>query len=242
MGMEQRQKIYIADDDRNILESLANFFLKHGFFVECARSGPELLKLLQQSPPDCIVLDIRMPGEDGFNICRKIRSQWKIPIIFLSALGETTDRIAGLELGADDYVTKPFDPTELLVRIRNILRRTQHAPPTPGEKGRLFFAGWRLDITSRNLTSPNGVMVSLSAAEYRLLMVFLSNPHTVLSRNMLLELTQKHGPNTIDRSINTLVSRLRRRLRDENDTDTQLIKTIHGDGYYWTVSVRQEGA
>lgn len=239
--MEQRQKIYIADDDRNILESLAKFFLRHGFSVECARSGPDLLKLLQQSPPDCIVLDIRMPGEDGFSICRKIRSQWKVPIIFLSALGETTDRIAGLELGADDYVTKPFDPTELLVRIRNILRRTQHEPSTPREKGSLIFAGWQLDKTSRNLTSPNGVMVSLSGAEYRLLMVFLTNPHTVLNRNTLLELTQKHSPNAIDRSINTLVSRLRRRLRDENNAATQLIKTIHGDGYYWTASVRQEG-
>ena len=239
--MEQRQKLCIVDDDRNILESLANFFLRHGFSVECATSSPDLLKILQQSPPDCIVLDIRMPGEDGFSICRKIRSQWKVPIIFLSALGEAADRIAGLELGADDYVTKPFDPKELLVRIQNILRRTQHEPSTPGEKGSLCFAGWRLDKTSRNLTSPNGVMVSLSGAEYRLLMVFLTNPHTVLNRNTLLELTQKHSPNAIDRSVNTLVSRLRRRLRDENNTATQLIKTVHGDGYYWTASVRQEG-
>jgi len=238
--MERQQTICLVDDDLEILELLSNYLKQHGFSVHCAENGTELMQLLQRSSPDCIVLDIMLPGEDGFSICRNIRAQWQIPIIFLSALNESMDRIVGLELGADDYVSKPFEPRELLARIRSVLRRANAEPGAAKESGSLYFAGWRLNRATRCLESPNGVIVNLSGAEYRLLMIFLTHPHTVLSRDTLIELTQGRSAGVFDRSIDVQVSRLRMRLRDENGVESQFIKTVRGDGYLWAAELRQE--
>ena len=240
--MERKQTICLVDDDREILELLSEYLEQHGFAVNCAENGAALAHMLRNSSPDCIVLDIMLPGEDGFSICRDIRSQRRVPIIFLSALNESMDRVVGLELGADDYISKPFEPRELLARIRSVLRRKNAGPDAVREDDSLYFAGWRLDRAARCLESPGRVMVNLSGAEYRLLMIFLNNPQIVLSRDTLLELTQGRSASAFDRSIDVQVSRLRMRLRDESGAETQFIKTVRGGGYVWTASVRQEKA
>ena len=240
--MERQQTICLVDDDQEILELLSEYLERHGFAVNRAENGVALMQILRQSPPDLIVLDIMLPGEDGFSICRNVRAQWQIPIIFLSALTESTDRIVGLELGADDYISKPFEPRELLARIRSVLRRKSAEPDAARESSSIYFAGWRLNRATRCLESPDKVMVNLSGAEYRLLMVFLTNPQTVLSRDALLELSQGRSANAFDRSIDVQVSRLRMRLRAENNKETQFIKTVRGDGYFWTADVRRENA
>lgn len=242
--MENRQAICLVDDDLEILELLSGYLKQHGFVVSCAENGAALMDILRHSQPDLIVLDVMMPGQDGFVVCREVRKQWQIPIIFLSALGESMDRIVGLELGADDYIVKPFEPRELLARIRSVLRRKGNVP-APGrfrEKGWLSFSGWRLDRAARCLQSSWGVTVNLSGAEYRLLMVFLRNPQTVLSRDTLMDLTQGRSTTAFDRSIDVQVSRLRNRLRHKDGEETGLIKTVRGDGYIWTADVRQESA
>ena len=240
--MERKQTIYLVDDDQEILELLSEYLERQGFAVSCAENGAALMQMLRQSVPDCIVLDIMLPGEGGLAVCRNIRAEWQVPIIFLSALNESTDRIVGLELGADDYISKPFEPRELLARIRSVLRRNHADSGANQEKGSLYFAGWRLDRAARCLESPGGVMVNLSGAEYRLLMTFLASPQRILSRDTLLELTQGRSAGAFDRSIDVQVSRLRMRLRDEDSPVTQFIKTVRGDGYIWTVAVRQEKA
>jgi two-component system OmpR family response regulator len=240
--MERQQTICLVDDDQDILELLSAYLERHGFAVSRAEDGAALMRILRQSPPDLIVLDIMLPGEDGFSICRNVRALGQVPIIFLSALHESTDRIVGLELGADDYMSKPFEPRELLARIRSVLRRKNAEPSAVRGNSNLYFAGWRLDRRARCLESPHGVMVNLSGAEYRLLMAFLTNPQTVLNRDALLELTQGRSANVFDRSIDVQVSRLRMRLRDANDSEARFIKTVRGDGYFWTADVREENA
>lgn len=240
--MERRQTICLVDDDREILDLLSGYLKKHGFEVCCAEHADALMDILRRDRPDLIVLDVMMPGQDGFMICREVRKQWRIPIIFLSALGGSTDRVVGLELGADDYMAKPFEPRELLARIRSVLRRNEGLPAPARESGSMHFSGWRLDRASRCLQSPCGLMVNLSGAEYRLLMAFLENPQTVLSRDALMDLTQGRNAGPFDRSIDVQVSRLRTRLRDKGGEKAALIKTVRGDGYIWAAEVRRESA
>ena len=151
--MERRQTICLVDDDREILDLLSGYLKKHGFEVSCAENGDALMDILRRDRPDLIVLDVMLPGQDGFMVCREVRKQWRIPIIFLSALGESTDRVVGLELGADDYMAKPFEPRELLARIRSVLRRNEGLPVPARESGSVHFSGWRLDRASRCLQS-----------------------------------------------------------------------------------------
>ena len=240
--MERRQSICLVDDDREILDLLSGYLKMHGFEVRCAENADALMDILHRDSPGLIVLDVMLPGQDGFMICREVRKQWRIPIIFLSALGESTDRVVGLELGADDYMSKPFEPRELLARIRSVLRRNEGQPAPARENGSMHFSGWRLDRASRCLQSPCGVMVNLSGAEYRLLMAFLENPQAVLSRDTLMDLTKGRNAAPFDRSIDVQVSRLRTRLRDKGGEKAALIKTVRGDGYIWTAVVRREGA
>lgn len=240
--MERQQTICLVDDDREILDLLSGYLKMHDFEVNCAENADALMDLLRHDRPDLIVLDVMMPGQDGFMICREVRKQWRIPIIFLSALGESTDRVVGLELGADDYMSKPFEPRELLARIRSVLRRNEGQPAPARESGSMYFSGWHLGRASRCLQSPCGVMVNLSGAEYRLLMAFLENPQAVLSRDTLMDLTQGRNAGPFDRSIDVQVSRLRTRLRDKGGEKAALIKTVRGDGYIWTADVRREGA
>ena len=233
--MEKTQTICIVDDDRDILDLLSAYLQKHGYTTLTAEDAPSLMNILQQTNCDLIVLDVMLPGEDGFAVCRNIRTRWQTPIIFLTALNDTTDRIVGLELGGDDFMSKPFEPRELLARIRSVLRRSA-ADPGIRDVQPYYFAGWKLEPTTRCLQAPGGVMVHLSGTEYRLLTVFLAHPQTVLSRDKLIELTQGRSAGVYDRSIDVQISRLRTRLRD-NGPDEPIIKTVRGDGYLLAVEV-----
>lgn len=237
--MNQRDHIVIVDDDPEIRSLLENYLDRNGYDASAASGGKELTRALERRRADLIVLDIMMPGEDGFDICRRLRSESNIPIIMLTARGEDTDKIVGLELGADDYLAKPFNPRELLARIKGVLRRARSLPQetngTP-ERGRFEFSEWSLDTLNRNLLSPDGVTVPLSGAEYQLLEVFLKHPNRVLSRDHLLNLSRGRDAVAFDRSIDMQVSRLRKRLRDE---EAKLIQTVRGQGYLLASEVRR---
>ena len=198
-------------------------------------------RCLEQKQIDLIVLDLMLPGEDGLEICRNLRARRSIPVIILSALDEETDRIVGLEMGADDYLTKPFNPRELLVRIKAVLRRTRALPAAGNateNTSRLRFAGWTLDLNSRHLHSPQGVLVPLSGGEFRLLHTLLEHPGRSLNRDQLLELTQGREAGVFDRSVDVLIGRLRRHL-GENAKAPAIIQTERGIGYRLAVPVEK---
>jgi len=200
-----------------------------------------LLSALKDERPDLVVLNLMLPGEDGLALCRKLRADSDTPVIMLTARGEETDRIVGLEIGADDYLAKPFSPRELLARIKGVLRRYRSLPRNlRAEEARaLAFAGWRLDTVARHLLSPEGVVTSLSGAEYRLLRVFLDRPSHVLSRDQLMMFLHGREAEPFDRSIDNQVSRLRHRL-GEDPADPKIIKTVRGEGYVLAVPVEVE--
>jgi len=234
--------ILIVDDDPEICHLLRDYLEKNGFRATAVSNGKALWRTLDDKQIDLVVLDLMLPGEDGLELCRNLRARFDIPILILSALGEETDRIIGLEMGADDYLPKPFNPRELLARVKVILRRTRSLPGTTAEtetRSRLLFAEWKLDLITRNLVSPAGVVVPLSAGEFRLLRVFLEHPKRVLTRDQLLELTQGREALAFDRSIDVLVGRLRRHL-GENAREPRIIQTARGAGYILAAEVQTE--
>lgn len=239
--METAKRIYLLDDDVEICELLQEYLSDNGFQVRTAHSAEAFFALWSESPADLVVLDIMLPGDDGFAVLRRLREGSRVPAIFLSALDGSTDRIVGLELGADDYLGKPFEPRELLARIRTVLRRSgENEAPSP-QGGILRFASWRLDTTARHLLTADDVIMPLSGAEYRLLTIFLQHPRQVLSRDTLLEQTQGRNAQPYDRSIDVLISRLRNRLQDDGRYGT-LIKTVRGEGYVLAADVTREEA
>ena len=232
--------ICIVDDDEEIRSLLSDYLRRNGFSTCTAGNAAEFLEIQRRVPCSLIVMDIMLPGMNGLELFRTLRAESTVPVIFLTALGDITDRIVGLELGADDYLSKPFEPRELLARIRTVLRRTEgSARRDQPETTPLQFAGWLLDRSARHLVAPDGVVVSLSGTEYRLLEIFLQNPQRVLSRDELLERTQGRNAVPYDRSIDVQISRLRTRLRD-NGREPQLIKTVRGDGYVLATDVRPQ--
>lgn len=235
--MEWKNSVLIVDDDVEIRKLLCEYLDQQGYRTLAAANGKEMWAILEKSKVDLIVLDLMLPGDDGLVLCRKLRSQSQTPVIMLTALGEETERIIGLEMGADDYLAKPFNSRELLARIKSILRRTRAASrPENQQSSRYFlFAGWKLDTVARNLTSSENVVVSLSGGEYRLLHVFLTNSNRVLSRDQLLDLSQGREAQPFDRSIDVMVSRLRRSLRDTKDS--KIIQTVRNEGYVFAASV-----
>lgn len=252
-AMDPLDHILIVDDDADIRDLLAQYLAKNGFKVTTAASGRQMRAILSAAVDaaavDLIVLDLMMPGEDGLTLCRNLRagSGDAIPILMLTACNEETDRIVGLEMGADDYLTKPFASRELLARIRAILRRARMLPPNMRNsrddvRSRLLhFGPWSLDTVARHLLDATGTMVALSGAEYRLLRVFVDHPQRVLSRDQLLTLTQGRDAEAFDRSIDILVSRLRQRLRDDS-REPRYIKTVRSEGYVFSVAVESRGA
>ena len=232
-------RILIVDDDPGLRELLADYLGRNGFRVTGVADGRGLWAALEREPAELVILDLMLPGDDGLTLCRTLRARSAIPIIMLTARGDDTDRIVGLEMGADDYLPKPFNPRELLARIKSILRRSRSLPAEPGEARRFHFAGWTLEITSRQLIAPDGVLIPLGASEYRLLRVFLDHPQRVLDRDQLLDLTQGREAAPFDRSIDVQVSRLRRRLRDD-PREAVLIKTVRNEGYLLAVHVNLE--
>lgn len=241
--MQRQQHILIVDDDPEIRQLLQAYLEQNGYRVSTAGEGKAMNRLLEQQRIDLIVLDLMLPGADGLELCRNLRVSSRVPVIMLTARGDEMDRILGLEMGADDYLPKPFNPRELLARIKVVLRRTNSMPVNESDQGAttLIFAQWKLDTVARHLESADGVVIPLSGAEYRLLRVFLEHPNRVLNRDQLLDLTQGREADPFDRSIDVLISRLRKRLEDD-PKDPAIIKTVRGEGYVLASSVsRQAG-
>ena len=238
--MERTPHILVVDDHREIRELLAKYLTRNGFRVSVASGGVDMRQQMRTGTFDLVVLDIMMPGEDGLTLCRQLRQASDIPVVLLTAVAEETDRIVGLELGADDYVTKPFNPRELLARIRAILRRAQGpARAQQGDPGLYRFDRWQLDPGRRVLLDETGSEVRLGSAEFRLLLAFVTRPSVVLSRDQLLDITAGRPAQVFDRSIDNLVSRLRRRIERDPQNPT-LIKTVWGDGYVFAAPVEVE--
>lgn len=236
--MSTGQHVLIVDDDKEIRDLLARFLRKHGYRTSGVRDGREMRETLAHAAVDLVVLDLLLPHESGLDLCRELRARSGIPIIMLTAVSEATDRTIGLEMGADDYIAKPFDAHELLARIRAVLRRVSQGPVVPaGAKQRLGFSGWTLDLVRRELLSPAGVVVDLSPGEYDLLLAFLEHPQRVLNRDQLLDFARSRTASPFDRSIDVQVSRLRRKI-DSGDAPP-LIKTVRGAGYIFTASVER---
>jgi len=236
--MEAQDHILIVDDDAEIRSLLGDYLRKNGYKASVAADGKAMWTALARGKVDLVVLDLMLPGEDGLTLCRRLRADSDTPVIMLTARGEETDRIVGLEMGADDYLAKPFSPRELLARIKNVLRRFRSLPRSlrADDARTIAFAGWRLDVLARHLVSPEGVVTSLSGAEYQLLKIFLSHPSHVLSRDQLMVLSKGREADPSDRSIDIQVSRLRHRLGDDS-SDPQIIKTVRGHGYVLAVPV-----
>jgi len=238
--MEPTPHILVVDDHRDIRDLLAKYLVKHGLRVTVADGGGALRRALHASAIDLVVLDIMMPGEDGLSLCRFLRETTDIPVILLTAMAEETDRVVGLEIGADDYLTKPFNPRELLARIKAVLRRAQSLPRQRDAVigNRISFDRWRLDVDQRELVGDDDVVTPLSNGEFLLLSAFLARPDMVLSRDQLLDLTRGRAANAFDRSIDNQVSRLRRKVETDPKNPT-LIKTVWGGGYRFTAAVRR---
>jgi len=237
---DQSKFILIVDDDREIRELLSSYLSQNGYEVAELEDGQGLIERLQETPSvDLIILDLMMPGEDGFSLCRHVRTESEVPIIMLTASGEEADRIIGLELGADDYVAKPFNPRELLARIKAVLRRSRTSADSRQAGRFLCFADWRLDTVNRDLIDQCGKVIPLSGADYNLLLLFLEHPNKVLSRDDLTALTRGRESTPFDRSIDVQLSRLRQRL-GEDAKDPHIIKTVRGAGYVLSVEVERE--
>ena len=235
---ESESQILVVDDDREIRSLLADYLEKNGLKTLVAADGASMWRALDTARVDLIVLDLMLPGEDGLTLCRTLRARSNLPIIMLTARREPLDRILGLEMGADDYLPKPFNPRELLARIKSILRRAKALPGNreTGDAARVHFAGWELDTISRQLVSPEGVVVPLSGSEYRLLRIFLNHPNRILNRDQLMDMMRGRETDPFDRSIDVQVSRLRHRLADDAK-EPAIIKTVRGEGYILAVQV-----
>ncbi len=231
--MKTNPHILIVDDDEEIRDLLRDFFRRRGLRVDTAHDGDEMAAALRKMDVDLIVLDIMLPGRSGLELCQEIRARSKTPIIMLTAIGDTADRIVGLEVGADDYISKPFDPRELLARIKAVLRRHDNPNAPHGIRQALpriyHFAGWTLDVERRRLADPKGVRVELTQSEFNLLKALVDSKQRVLSREQLIELSGGDW-DSFDRSVDILVSRLRRKL-DDNPRSPSMILTVRGGGY-----------
>jgi two-component system, OmpR family, response regulator len=232
------QRLLIVDDDADIRTLLAEQLGKAGFAVSTAASGAEMRATLERDEIDLIVLDLNLPREDGLTLCRDLRARSGLPVIMLTARSGPIDRILGLEMGADDYVPKPFEPRELVARIRNVLRRTGAAPVqlAVAGTGRAMFGGWTFDLEKRHLVDAQGRVVSLSGAEYRLLRAFVAEPNRVLTREYLVARSSGRPYSSQQRAIDLQISRLRHKLGDDQ-LESPLIKTVRNEGYVLAVTV-----
>ena len=237
--MSNGPHILIVDDHREIRDLVSRALSKEGFRVSAAADGRAMRKVLADSRIDLILLDLMLPGEDGLSLCRNLRAESRIPIIMLTARGDETDRVVGLEMGADDYLAKPFGTRELLARVRALLRRASGSPNLiqPPGGGGYKFDGWTLDTRKRQLTNPDDVVVDLSTGEYDMLLAFVESPQRVLSREQLLDLGRNRIATGFDRSIDVQISRLRRKL--DSDEENSKIKTVRGAGYMFVPTVKR---
>lgn len=234
--MQPTAHILVVEDDAEISALVARYLEQNDFRVSVAASGRDMDRVLVDARIDLVVLDIMLPGEDGLSICRRLRGASAVPIIMLTARAEEIDRIIGLELGADDYLAKPFNPRELLARIRAVLRRRPAMTEVAPTRQVFSFSGWRLESTTRRLTSPSGARVALTSAETDLLLVFCEHAGRVLSRDQILDLTRGRVPGPFDRSVDVLISRLRQKIEDDA-RNPEMIKTVRSSGYLFTPEV-----
>jgi two-component system OmpR family response regulator len=236
--MTENGHILIVDDQQEICDVVQEYLTGEGYRVSTAHDGSGMRRILAQGPVDLVILDLMLPGEDGLTLARSLRSESGIGIIILTGRGETVDRIIGLEMGADDYLPKPFHLRELLARVKAVLRRAHdRTAETPhSARSRVRFAGWNLDLSSRELLSPGGEEVRLTTGEFDLLSAFVNNANQVLSRDRLLDLARNREAGPFDRTIDVQVGRLRRKLEDDPQNPT-LIKTVRGSGYIFTPNV-----
>ena len=240
IGMEQQPHILVIDDDREIRDLLARFLERNRFRVTAARDGREARRAWAAGHYQLVVLDLMLPGESGLDLARWLRSLSNVPIVMLTAMGEETDRIIGLELGADDYLAKPFNPRELLARIRAVLRRAGETPDKRQDQASrpVRFSGWTLEPARRRLLNPEEVEVPLTGGEYDLLVALVDRANRVLTRDMLLDLLRGRQAGPFDRAIDVAISRLRRKLEDDG-RHAQLIKTVRGGGYVLAATVER---
>jgi two-component system OmpR family response regulator len=238
--VETAQHVLIVDDDREIRDLLARFLERNRFRVTAVRDARDARRAWPHAHFHLVVLDLMLPGEGGLDLARWMRSQSDVPIIMLTAMGEETDRIIGLELGADDYLAKPFNPRELLARIRAVLRRTGEPSERREAAGAqvLHFSGWTLEPARRRLVNPEGVEVPLTGGEYDLLLALVERANRVLTRDMLLDLLRGRQAGPFDRAIDVAISRLRRKL-DDDGRHAQLIKTVRGGGYVLATTIER---
>ena len=237
--MDATPQLLIVDDDREIRDLVSRFLVKHGYKVATAADARTMEAALAIGNIDLVILDVMLPGKSGLELCRDLRARSPIPILMLTAMGDETDRIVGLEMGADDYIGKPFNPRELLARVRAILRRTSVAVTTgkpAGAPKRMRFAGWSLDLGRRRLEAPDGLIVDLTTGEYELLIAFAERPQRVLTRNQLLDLARGRDATPFDRSIDVQVSRIRKKIEADPKVP-EMIVTVRGDGYMFTPEV-----
>jgi two-component system OmpR family response regulator len=237
--MTSTPHLLCVDDDTDILALLTNFFRKHSHIVSTATNSTEMFTILKNQPIDLVILDVMLHDEDGFSVCRALRAVSQIPVIMLTAVADHTDRVVGLEIGADDYLTKPFDQRELLARVKAVLRRTAEKPSVPTRSETrpvLCFAGWRLDVARRELRSMDGSLVLLSGGEFELLLAFAEHAQRVLTRDQLIDLARGESHLADDRSIDVLVSRIRRKLEPDLKNPS-LIRTVRNGGYIFTSAV-----
>lgn len=230
-------QLLLVDDEASLREPLAEYLSRQGFAVTEAASAADARSRLREITPDLALVDIMMPGEDGLSLCRHLAEARGVPTILLTARGEAMDRIVGLEIGADDYVVKPFEPRELVARIRSVLRRAARGgAQTSTDDEHYEFEGWRLDPLKRRLTDPEGAIVAISSAEFRLLMAFLQHPRQVLDRDRLLDMVQGREAHLFDRAVDNQVSRLRRKIETDS-RNPHLIQTVWGGGYLLAADV-----
>lgn len=243
--MDIRPRILVVDDHKNIRDPLATYMRRFDFDVEAVGDGKAMRQRLDERSFNLIVLDIMLPGENGLSLCRYVSEHVGTPVILLTAVTDQADRIAGLEIGADDYVVKPFDPRELVARVRSVLRRNRTAVPAVAPEPlaqpdvRFIFSGWTFDTATRELRNPADEVVPLSTAEFHLLRALVENANRVLSRSQLLDLTQRSETVTFDRSIDSQVSRLRKKL-EPDPRRPGMLKTVRGDGYLLATRVTLE--
>ena len=242
-NVNNRPRVLVVDDDRELRDLLSSLLTRRGYKVVTAREEHEMRQILASYRVDLIILDLMLPGKDGLTICRELRATKEIPIIMLTARGESTDRIVGLEIGADDYLPKPFDVRELEARIKAVLRRSESSffcsDRDRSLGARFMFAGWTLDARQRQLFSPQNVLVDLTSGELDLLLVFAERPQRVLSRDQLMDLARGREATVFDRSIDVQVSRLRGKI-ENNPKVPELIKTVRSSGYMFTPVVQRK--
>jgi two-component system OmpR family response regulator len=232
-------RLLLVDDDEDILSLLTDFFRKHSYVVSVAKSGAAMFEALKKQSIDLVILDVMLQDEDGFSLCRQLRAASQVPIIMLTGMADHTDRVVGLEIGADDYLTKPFDQRELLARVKAVLRRTAEkaAAPTRSEtRPILCFAGWRLDVARRELRSSDNALVLLSGGEFDLLLAFAEHPQRVLTRDQLIDFAHGASHLSYDRSIDVQVSRIRYKL-EQDPKNPAIIRTVRNGGYIFDPAV-----